>query len=316
MPWCPKCKTEYREGITVCADCKTELVAEYKDALLQDATEMLVKVDAEHQMFVKKLHDFLEYSQIPSVVLNEGDMIGVYVSPGNYNQAKKCFKAFYSVETELITLQQAAETAFMKGEEFDYFGDDENDEDNENGVSDGSESNFAYETVKQLKETTSDSETSKDEKYISAATKYDDYHSSGVTFTVLGVLGVGFALLNFMDVIDLFGNGFSCFVLFVIFGIFLVLGIFSFTKADQLKESAENEKKIVAEANEWMEQNFTKDMLVSFDESSSNDTIRPKEILYMDCLDKLVERLLEAFPSLHDSLAEQLVEDFCNRSEE
>ncbi len=26
MPWCPKCKNEYVEGITVCADCGTELV--------------------------------------------------------------------------------------------------------------------------------------------------------------------------------------------------------------------------------------------------------------------------------------------------
>lgn len=28
MPWCPKCKTEYREGFRVCADCGSELVAE------------------------------------------------------------------------------------------------------------------------------------------------------------------------------------------------------------------------------------------------------------------------------------------------
>ena len=26
MPWCPKCKSEYREGITTCVDCKVELV--------------------------------------------------------------------------------------------------------------------------------------------------------------------------------------------------------------------------------------------------------------------------------------------------
>lgn len=28
MPWCPKCKSEYRVGFTVCADCGTELVDE------------------------------------------------------------------------------------------------------------------------------------------------------------------------------------------------------------------------------------------------------------------------------------------------
>lgn len=315
MPWCPKCKTEYREGITVCADCKVELVAEYKDALLQDATEMLVKVDAEHQMFVKKMHDFLEYSGIPSVLMTEGDMIGVYVAPENYKQAKKCFKAFYSVETELVSLQQAAETAFMKGEEFDYFGDEENDGDDS---SEEVNADYAFETINQQTTGTSDTDDTKNEKYASAATRYEDYHSSGVTFTVLGVLGVGFALLNFIDVIDLFGNGFSCFVLFAIFGIFLALGIFSFSKADQLKESAENEKKLVAEANEWMEKNFSLDMLVSLNENEENTSgnLRPKEILYMDYLDQLVGRLLEAFPDLHDSLAEQLVEDFCNRSDE
>jgi len=28
MPWCPKCKYEYREGFTHCADCGAELTAE------------------------------------------------------------------------------------------------------------------------------------------------------------------------------------------------------------------------------------------------------------------------------------------------
>lgn len=28
MPWCPKCKSEYREGFKVCADCGSELVDE------------------------------------------------------------------------------------------------------------------------------------------------------------------------------------------------------------------------------------------------------------------------------------------------
>ena len=28
MPWCPKCKNEYKDGYTVCADCGSDLVDE------------------------------------------------------------------------------------------------------------------------------------------------------------------------------------------------------------------------------------------------------------------------------------------------
>jgi len=28
MPWCPKCRTEYREGFSVCSDCGSSLVAD------------------------------------------------------------------------------------------------------------------------------------------------------------------------------------------------------------------------------------------------------------------------------------------------
>ena len=31
MPWCPNCKTEYREGFTHCADCGAELVPTLPD---------------------------------------------------------------------------------------------------------------------------------------------------------------------------------------------------------------------------------------------------------------------------------------------
>ena len=32
MPWCPKCETEYREGILVCADCGSTLVESLSDS--------------------------------------------------------------------------------------------------------------------------------------------------------------------------------------------------------------------------------------------------------------------------------------------
>ena len=38
MAWCPKCKNEYREGITVCPDCGETLVSEEE---LTDWTSVL-----------------------------------------------------------------------------------------------------------------------------------------------------------------------------------------------------------------------------------------------------------------------------------
>ena len=38
MPWCPKCETEYREGILTCADCGSTLVAELINSKNNDDT--------------------------------------------------------------------------------------------------------------------------------------------------------------------------------------------------------------------------------------------------------------------------------------
>ena len=47
MPWCPKCKEEYREGITVCADCQVELVDSLEDIEEESQDEALAVEDVE-----------------------------------------------------------------------------------------------------------------------------------------------------------------------------------------------------------------------------------------------------------------------------
>ena len=47
MPFCPKCKTEYRDGFTICADCKIPLVSSLEKADLSDISESSYSIDEE-----------------------------------------------------------------------------------------------------------------------------------------------------------------------------------------------------------------------------------------------------------------------------
>lgn len=64
MPWCPKCETEYREGITVCADCGSALVED-----LIENTENEIAMDIDEQSALEFLQNMS--SQDAAALLEE-----------------------------------------------------------------------------------------------------------------------------------------------------------------------------------------------------------------------------------------------------
>lgn len=48
MPFCPKCKTEYREGFTVCADCKIPLVKSLEKTELDEVSEDSYSIERQY----------------------------------------------------------------------------------------------------------------------------------------------------------------------------------------------------------------------------------------------------------------------------
>lgn len=95
MPWCPKCKNEYVEGITKCADCGCELVTS-----LETAAEAIIFGD---QAQMDRLLAFMKYNGLVSPRIEEDETQQVYeifVSGEEREKAKQITRVFLIQEAE------------------------------------------------------------------------------------------------------------------------------------------------------------------------------------------------------------------------
>ncbi len=101
MPWCPQCKNEYREGITVCADCGCELVTEEADERVQ------VLFGEKEQM--EGLKKFLMYNRITSsqIVFEESENVyELSVASNDKTEAMKLAQIFLQQEAERMAKKE------------------------------------------------------------------------------------------------------------------------------------------------------------------------------------------------------------------
>ncbi|MBQ7200424.1 MAG: zinc ribbon domain-containing protein, partial [Eubacterium sp.] len=74
MAWCPKCKNEYREGITECPDCGTELVDEIQKEVEEAPVgpQPVILMKSAYRDVAEKAVKYLRYSGILSSALANG----------------------------------------------------------------------------------------------------------------------------------------------------------------------------------------------------------------------------------------------------
>lgn len=82
MPWCPKCKTEYREGFNICSDCNIELVPE----LPQDSDENANTINYKEAFLISVANDM--EAKVIEALLSSHDIpvLRKYKGAGGYLQ--------------------------------------------------------------------------------------------------------------------------------------------------------------------------------------------------------------------------------------
>ena len=234
--WCPKCRTEYQDGVTVCSDCGTELVEGTEEEFdIVDICEL------NDQEMAQKLVDYLIYSKIEGArLLEEEDGVYVVVVPTKMQKkADKIFDGFKAVwkenkekelekaeaedKSEISEMQDAEETQEARADsgddqEVDLLVSDTLEDDPEELIYSGSE------------------------EFVSQADRYKDYMYSGITFVVFAVLGAVFMTLCKLEIIPLHYGNVAFGIVIAMLVVFLLIGITSLVRARSVRKLISEEE--------------------------------------------------------------------------
>lgn len=292
MPWCPKCKNEYREGITVCADCGTPLVEDI--SAIENEQREIVFSTPEKEL-AERFLEFLKYSKIQSGSLEaEEDIYTVLVKKSDLKQAKKLFQGFAAAENEAelqkkLKKQQAAEQNIAEEAEASMkaFASD-SDEDSENAEHE--EASSLHETAK---------------VYMKQEDKYKELHSTAYTFLIVGILGLLFVVLNAAGIFHIIGNMITYVLYTIIFAGCIFVAFTSFQDAKKAKAQIKDEEALTAQVKEWLAANISEASFAEVFDASLGD-----EANYLNKLAYMSRILTEEFPQLDSDYADQLCEEF------
>lgn len=291
MPWCPNCNMEYREGVTHCSDCKVPLV----DELPKEAIWVTLVEEAKED-FINKLKSYLEYSNVrPKVFVNEENQTyGLQVEEKDIKEAKKLYRAFYTVEAEKAVVEQIKSKLESQQQEAISEETDEPIEleaDNQEDFEENHEE--ACETFA---------------TYVMKSDRYKDNKSTGWLFLFFSLAGLTFVVLNLLNIIP-FLNTITCVFMSILFIIFLIVAFMSFHKAKELSSQILEEDQLTEDINQFLKETVTMEYL----ESLKDETVT-EEINYFQNIIVIKELLKDRFGEQNPAYIDRLVEEYYNKT--
>jgi len=249
--WCPKCNIEYQKGITVCADCGSELV-EHNGEIGVDICEISDEAVAD------EIVDFLLYSKVEDVKKEpKEDASGfqIRVPQKAVKKAERLIKGYLLAKEE--EKENASENA-----ETENFGSIPMEEE-----TNSTEEHLFSEEIEETEELLY---TAGKKEYVRMKDKYRDIKFSGITFIIFGLLGAVYLLLTKLEIIPISYNIFVFCVLSVLFAAFIIWGIVSCFKSLKYKRLIPEEEEKTLEINQWLTEHLTKEMIGKWSDSNAS----------------------------------------------
>jgi hypothetical protein len=300
MPWCPNCKTEYRQGVTVCGDCGSGLVDE--EPIDSNYVQLNVM---ETQEVAEKLIKYLEYSNIDSRYEYSEQELGfiVQVPEEDLKKAQKAFRAFYDVEIKRMTesntttIEGTTETEALEDSEDDSFEDEDKEE---------VPQEYAIDELEQEKRKVSKM-MYEGGAYEKKSEKSKEMKSTAVTFFAFGILGLGFVVLNLLDVIQYLQGPLPYIVMTGMFIGFIAIGINSLDRAKKAAKDAILEEETTSKITKWLDENITPETLVSMQDATLSE-----EANFIRIMDGIKTLITDQFGQLDDAYLDYVTEEYYN----
>lgn len=284
MAWCPKCKNEYREGITVCPDCGETLVSEEE---LTDWTSVLFGEQDE----MEKLKDFLTYNGVgkSKLVYDETEQVyELFVDAKDEKKANTIARVFLEQQEKEHKENAAEEEAAVD----EFLMPDEDDASEEKPNS--SELLRAASTQGGL-------------TYMNSGAKAEENRSSAWVLLIVGVLGILVMTLGITGALPFnIGNPYMFYgVMSAVFILFIVMGVVSMRNAKLFEKKAESENSLVDTLLKWSEENLTAEKI---DAQIENAADTPEEALYYKRFEVIRSQMNHQFMNLDQQMLENLID--------
>lgn len=292
MPICPKCKNEYRKGITICADCGCELVEEEVASV---EMSLFLAGDMEH---LTEMDNYLKYCGIKNTEIKdapEGEEypLALYVQSKELITARKHASVFIQQKQE-----QARQEAEARAEEQRKMQE---------------ESMPRWIGAPAPKKETAPKQTQQIQQpvgvYMNKAERAAENKSSAFSLIFVGVAGLALLVCVMLDMLPVHFEGLVKIMVAVIIGGmfigFIIMGIYALMNMKKYAEEADTEKKQRDEMVAWIKEKVDVKFI---DEKLGLDQITEEE-WYFRRTEVLRYILNQQFPGLNQEFLEHFVDE-------